>query len=150
MLVLAALMLALPASAQAFCGFYVAQAGARLFNNASRVVLARNANATVVTMEANYQGSPSQFAMVVPIPTVIRRDQIRVVEPGLMDKVDNYSAPRLVEYNDPDPCARHEYDRMADMAAAPVVWKVRQSRAAAPMRWVSASRRATRSASTTS
>lgn len=114
-LAIAALMLALPASAHAFCGFYVAQAGARLFNNASRVVLARNDNATVVTMEANYQGAPSQFAMVVPIPTVLRRDQIRVVEPGLIDRIDNYSAPRLVEYNDPDPCARIMEER--DMAA---------------------------------
>jgi hypothetical protein len=35
---------------------------------------------------------------------VIQRDQIRVVEPARMDHLDAYTAPRLVEYYDDDPC----------------------------------------------
>jgi hypothetical protein len=97
--------LAFSSPAAAFCGFYVAQANARLFNNASKVVLARKGERTVVTMASDYEGSPSNFAMVVPVPTIIRRDQVRVVNPALITRVDNYSAPRLVEYFDPDPCA---------------------------------------------
>lgn len=100
---LAAVLIAAPA--HAFCGFYVAKADSRLFNHASKVVLAREGQRTVVTMAADYEGAPSDFAMVVPVPTFIRRDQIRVVDPALIEHVDNYSAPRLVEYFDPDPCA---------------------------------------------
>jgi len=90
---------------RAFCGFYVAQADTKLFNSASRVVLARQGDQTAVTMESNYQGAPSSFAMVVPVPTVIRRDQVSVVDPALVAHIDAWSAPRLVEYFDPDPCA---------------------------------------------
>jgi hypothetical protein len=99
---LCALLLGAPASA--FCGFYVAKADTRLFNHASRVVIAHDGDHTVVTMAADYQGTPSDFAMVVPVPTIIRREQVRVVDPALITHVDNYSAPRLVEYHDPDPC----------------------------------------------
>ncbi len=107
----ACLALSIAAPAQAFCGFYVAQANTRLFNSASRVVLARKGEQTVVTMESNYQGAPSNFALIVPVPTVIRRDQVRVADAKLIDRIDTYSAPRLVEYHDPDPCARPQaYD----------------------------------------
>jgi hypothetical protein len=90
--------------ASAFCGFYVAKADARLFNKASRVVLAREGERTVMTMASDYSGSPREFAMVVPVPTFIQRSQINVADPALMDRIDAYSAPRLVEYFDTDPC----------------------------------------------
>ncbi|MEY2925999.1 MAG: hypothetical protein RL367_476, partial [Pseudomonadota bacterium] len=40
-LILAVLLIPLASPARAFCGFYVAQANTRLYNSASRVVLAR-------------------------------------------------------------------------------------------------------------
>ncbi len=89
---------------QAFCGFYVAQADASLFNDASRVVVVRVENRTVITMENDYSGALREFAMVIPVPTVLEEDDIRVRETSLIDRVDSYSAPRLVEYHDPDPC----------------------------------------------
>jgi hypothetical protein len=116
-------LVALAASnpAAAFCGFYVAQANARLFNNASKVVLARKDERTVITMASDYEGSPSNFAMVVPVPTVIRRDQVRVVNPALITRVDNYSAPRLVEYFDPDPCEPVAVPVMSPMAESDAI-----------------------------
>jgi hypothetical protein len=94
-----------PQAAHSFCGFYVAGGGSKLFNHASQVVLARSGDRTVLTMASDYQGDPSQFALVVPVPTVLQKGQIHVAEPGLVEKLDAYSAPRLVEYFDPDPCA---------------------------------------------
>ncbi len=118
----AAVACLIAAPANAFCGFYVAQANAQLFNNASKVVLARNGDQTVITMASDYQGSPSNFAMVVPVPTVIKRNQVRVSDAALLTKIDNYSAPRLVEYHDPDPCQREYLERrMAPEAAMDVV-----------------------------
>jgi hypothetical protein len=90
--------------ASAFCGFYVAKADAKMFNKSSRVVLARNGQQTAITMASDYEGEPNEFALVVPVPAFIERSQISVVEPAMVDHLDAYTAPRLVEYYDPDPC----------------------------------------------
>jgi hypothetical protein len=94
----------LGASALAFCGFYVARADAKLYNKASQIIIARDGNRSNITMVSDYQGEVKDFAMVVPVPTVLQKDQIRVLEPSVMQKLDAYSAPRLVEYFDEDPC----------------------------------------------
>ena len=91
-------------TADAFCGFYVAKADTKLFNKASKVAIARHDNKTVITMANDYQGDPQEFAMVIPVPTVLERDQIHVTEPAIIDHLDAYTAPRLVEYFDRDPC----------------------------------------------
>jgi hypothetical protein len=91
--------------AAAFCGFYVAKADARLFNKSSKVVLARDGNTTAITMASDYEGEPREFAVVIPVPTFIERKQIGVVEIKTIDHLDAFTAPRLVEYRDEDPCA---------------------------------------------
>ena len=91
-------------TAHAFCGFYVAKADTKLFNKASKVAIARHHNKTVITMANDYQGDPSEFALVIPVPTVLKEDQIHVTEPAIIDHLDAYTAPRLVEYFDRDPC----------------------------------------------
>ena len=90
--------------AQAFCGFYVARADGKLFNEASKVVFVRHKKRSVITMASDYRGAAKDFAMIVPTPTVLRRDQIKTVKPATIDHLDAYSAPRLVGYHDPDPC----------------------------------------------
>jgi hypothetical protein len=118
---LAALALAPPA--QAFCGFYVGKADSRLFNQASQVILARDGNRTVISMANDYDGPLDEFALVVPVPVVLGRDQVHVGEAATFARIDAWSAPRLAEYHDPSPCdqARRE------MLSAP-----RLARAAAP------------------
>jgi hypothetical protein len=90
--------------AAAFCGFYVAKADAKLFNKSSKVVLTRDGDQTAITMASDYEGDPKEFAVVIPVPTFIERRQIGVVDTKTIDHLDAYTAPRLVEYNDPDPC----------------------------------------------
>ena len=102
-----ALLIAASDVARAFCGFYVSRADSDLFNKASKVVLAHNGDKTVLTMASDVKGDPEEFAIVIPVPTVIQRDQIRVIEPARMDRLDAYTAPRLVEYYDEDPCLPH-------------------------------------------
>src|ERR1700681_4789703 len=97
------------ASAHAFCGFYVAKGDAKVFNRASQVVLVRDGDRTVMTMANDFKGDPREFAVVIPVPTVLQKGQIRIGDKALIDHLDAYSAPRLVEYFDPDPCAM--YDR---------------------------------------
>ena len=97
----------------AFCGFYVSQADASLFNKASQVVIARDGKRTVLTMANDYQGDVKDFALVVPVPVLLKEKQVRIGEQKIIDRLDSFSAPRLVEYFDSDPCARYEaYDRV--------------------------------------
>jgi hypothetical protein len=91
--------------AHAFCGFYVAKGDTKIFNRASQVVIVRDQDRTVMTMANDFQGSARDFAVVIPVPTKIERGQIHVAEKALIDHLDAYSSPRLVEYFDPDPCA---------------------------------------------
>jgi hypothetical protein len=100
---------ALPEAARAFCGFYVASGEAKLFNHKSQVALVRDGDRTVMTMASDYQGDPREFALVVPVPTVLKRGQIHVGDSSIVAKLDAYSAPRLVEYRDPDPCPVASY-----------------------------------------
>jgi hypothetical protein len=101
----------------AFCGFYVAKADTKIFNKASQVVLVRQEDRTVLTMSNDFKGDPREFAVVIPVPTVLQKDQIHVGEKALLDHLDAYSAPRLVEYFDEDPCSRMMYDRAAPSAS---------------------------------
>jgi len=98
----AALLLSL--QVHAFCGFYVAKADATLFNNKSEVILVRNGTRNVITMSSDFKGDLSEFAMVVPVPTVLAEKDIRVVERRIFDVMNSYSAPRLVNYYDNNPC----------------------------------------------
>lgn len=127
---IALLALFSPAAASAFCGFYVAKADTKLFNDASKVVLVRDSDRTVITMANDYEGEPNEFAMVVPVPVVLQEGQVHVASPSLVDHIDAYTAPRLVEYRDEDPCAmRREMLEDMTLSAAPTMAKQSHDRA---------------------
>jgi hypothetical protein len=84
----------------------VATGNEKLFNHAAQVVLVREGDHTVLTMASDYRGDPQRFALVVPVPVVLTREQVRVADAAAIDALDAWSAPRLVEYPDPEPCPR--------------------------------------------
>ncbi|MCP2730620.1 DUF2330 domain-containing protein [Limnofasciculus baicalensis] len=90
--------------ALAFCGFYVAKADTKLYNQASQVVIARNGDRNIITMANDYQGEVKDFALVVPVPVVLEKEQVNVGDSKIIERLDGFSAPRLVEYFDPNPC----------------------------------------------
>src|SRR5207247_8102841 len=90
--------------ASAFCGFYVGKADAKLFNEASQVILVRDGNRTVISMRNDFQGDLSEFALVVPVPVVLQKSQIHIGDPKTCERIDAYSASRLAEYFDAHPC----------------------------------------------
>jgi hypothetical protein len=98
------LMALASSSASAFCGFFVAGGNSKLSNNASQVVLLRNGHRTVMTLSNNYQGPPENFAMVVPVPVVLHKEDVKTLPADVFDHIDALSAPRLVEYWEQDPC----------------------------------------------
>ncbi|MDC0670526.1 DUF2330 domain-containing protein [Nannocystis radixulma] len=102
--VLSASLMLTPQTARAFCGFYVGGADTKLYNNATMVVLMRDGTRTVLSMQNNYQGPPTDFAMVVPVPVVLKEKDVKTLDRAVFDRVDALAAPRLVEYWEQDPC----------------------------------------------
>ncbi len=122
-LLAAALFCAALSTAHTFCGFYVAKADTKLFNKASKVVLVREDDKTVMTMANDFEGDAKDFAVVIPVPTFIEKGQIHVADNALIEHLDAYSAPRLVEYFDGDPC--RPVMEIRAFAAAPGVMRGR-------------------------
>ena len=75
-------------AASAFCGFYVARADSALYNDASQVVLVRDGDRTVMTMNNNFRGAVDEFALVVPVPTVLEEGQINVAGRAVLEHLD--------------------------------------------------------------
>ncbi|MFO0599104.1 MAG: DUF2330 domain-containing protein [Myxococcaceae bacterium] len=110
------IVLLAPLAAHAFCGFYVAGGGASLFNDATQVVLMRDGTKTVLSMQNNYRGPPENFALVIPVPVVLQKENVKTLTKNLFDKIDQLAAPRLVEYWEQDPCfvaPKYEYKASA-------------------------------------
>lgn len=97
-----------PASSWAFCGFFVPSGDTNLFTDATQVALMRHQQRTVLTMQNNFQGPPEKFALVVPVPEVLREENIKTLSKGVFDRLDQTTAPRLVEYFERDPCDHHK------------------------------------------
>ena len=151
-LALVALLLA-ASRAEAFCGFYVGKADAKLFNEASQVILVRDGNRTVISMRNDFQGELSEFALVVPVPQVLsQKSQIHIGDPQDLRahrRLQRAAARRVLRPESlPQaiPAARDAIG--AERADAALVQA--QKRASATRRSASPSRRATRSANTTS
>jgi hypothetical protein len=102
---LAAAMVLVPSAALAFCGFYVpGEEGTKLFNDATEVVLMRDGIRTVLSMQNDYAGPPEGFAMVVPVPVVLKKENVKTLPKDVFDRIDKLASPRLVEYWEQDPC----------------------------------------------
>ena len=99
---------ALAETASAFCGFYVAGSNAKLTNDATQVVLMRKGTRTVLAMQNDYKGPPEAFALVVPVPTVLREEDVKTLPKEVFAHVEAMGAPRLVEYWEQDPCPQGE------------------------------------------
>ena len=97
------------ADAEAFCGFYVNGAGSEMFNDATQVVLMRQGTRTVLSMQNNYKGPPEAFALVIPVPTVLHKEDVKTLSDEVFARIDRLGSPRLVEYWEKDPC-EPEYD----------------------------------------
>jgi len=113
---LALSLLSFSTQALAFCGFFVSGADSKLYNDATQVVLMRKGQRTVMSMSNTYKGPTEDFAMVVPVPVVLQKEQVKTLSPQVFSKIDQLSAPRLVEYWEQDPCQpRRVYRRGSRM-----------------------------------
>jgi hypothetical protein len=91
-------------AAHAFCGFYVSPSGEKMFADATQVVLMRSGTKTVLAMQNDYKGPVEDFAMVIPVPVVLKEADVKVLKNDIFERVDAMGSPRLVQYWEQDPC----------------------------------------------
>lgn len=106
-----------------FCGFYVSKADGTMKNKTSQVILVRDGNRNVITMFNDFKGETKDFAMVVPVPVVLKKEDIKVVDQSIFQRLNDYSAPRLVEYWDQNPCGSYGYEDKMSAPSANVAVK---------------------------
>jgi|GEM_PF-1102833 len=94
--------------AGAFCGMIVAEEGADIPNATGEVAIVRVGNKTTITMNTNYKGDPSQFALVVPVPKVLKRRHVRTIRRRTFQLLDEVTAPLHVEFLEADPCGPYQ------------------------------------------
>jgi hypothetical protein len=120
-LIVGSVALANSAPADAFCGFYVSGGGKAMFNDATQVVLVREGTRTVLSMQNDYKGPVEDFAMVVPVPVVLKKEHVKTLTKDIFDRIDALGAPRLVEYWEQDPCPKFRRDMYPPPEAAPTM-----------------------------
>ena len=98
--------------ASAFCGFYVSKADGTLKNKTSQVIIVHDGERNVITMFNDFHGNMKDFTMVVPVPVVLQKKDIKVVDQQIFTTLNEYSKPRLVEYYDQNPCEAIDYETM--------------------------------------
>ena len=113
----AATLAGAPKDADAFCGFYVSPGEKPLFNDASFVALMRDGTRTVMSMSNNYKGPAADFAMVVPVPVVLQKENVKTLKKEVFTHLEELSAPRLVEYWEQDPCPKPYTGGLAGIGA---------------------------------
>jgi hypothetical protein len=79
--------------------------------------MVRDGNKNVITMYNDFKGNFKDFAMVVPVPVVLQKKDIKVVPQQIFTTLNDYSKPRLVEYYDENPCDDYKAMRMMDMTS---------------------------------
>jgi hypothetical protein len=115
------------AEASAFCGFYVGGADAKIFNESSQVIIAHQDDKTILTMANDFQGAVKDFALVVPVPVAIKREQVNIGDKEVIKKLDAFSQPRLVEYTDENPCDTRESAIIQDNVRSSIITGRRNS-----------------------
>src|SRR5688572_16685501 len=75
-------------AAEAFCCFYVAPGDAPLYADATMVALMRDGTRTALSMSNNYKGPAADFAMVVPVPIVLQKENVKTLKHDIFKKLE--------------------------------------------------------------
>jgi hypothetical protein len=97
-------LLALATPARAFPGVCVGRGGASCLVHTTHVVVLRDRGTTVVTVMADYEGPITPFLFVLPVPSDVTAERVQTVKRGIVGRLEQISAPRLLTFYEQDPC----------------------------------------------
>lgn len=101
-----------PDVARAACGCMIARnlgpvatsTGAKITNTATKVVLLRTGDKTTVVMSNDFDGDVQEFGLVIPVPAVVQKRDVKLVDPAIFARLEKATAPRIVRLEEQDPC----------------------------------------------
>jgi hypothetical protein len=96
--------LAVPTSAAAFPGVFVAKGGTAGVAHTAHVVVMLNGPISVVTVMADYDGPLEPFALLMPVPSDVSLERVRSVKREFIARLEQLSAPRFHAFYEQDPC----------------------------------------------
>src|ERR1700691_2352057 len=76
------------------------------------VVVVREGDHTVLSIQPSLRGSAGDVALLVPVPPALF--EMKTLEPGSLDPVSQVSGPRVAEYWEQDPCEFHDMSSTTD------------------------------------
>lgn len=111
--------------AWSFCGFFAGVSDAGMENSGTQTVVARDGRSTTLTLSFNYRGEASDFSVIFPVPVVLGEEDVRVVDRGLIERLDMFTAPRAVHFPSGFPgcpfCRSADQAGPAELEATPVI-----------------------------
>lgn len=85
-------------------GLLLAKDGNPIFNKSSYIIYARNGEHNSITFTGDIRTAADEVLILIPLPTNVKYSDIKTVNIETMNHLLRYSAPRLIEYEDFDPC----------------------------------------------
>ncbi|MBX3159375.1 MAG: DUF2330 domain-containing protein [Deltaproteobacteria bacterium] len=99
------------------CGMMIARNDTLRFNDALQFAVVREGTKTTMTLQNKYRGPSEQFALLVPVPVVLREGDVKTLDLGVFEELERMTAPTLSRLDERDPCESDDGD--GAMAAAP-------------------------------
>jgi hypothetical protein len=91
-------------SAYAVSAFFLSDISKKLTYENSVMVVSRDENRTVITLAPHYKYDGQALGILIPVPNLVSKTQIRFGSAELVEKIVDYTAPRIVPYQELDLC----------------------------------------------
>lgn len=98
-------------SAHASPGLFLAKDGSKVTSQNSKVIMSRKGEGASFTFTSDFESSSDEVVLIVPVPEMIKPSQVTMVSMDLINAIDQYTSPRLIEYVDFDPCDKKSVKR---------------------------------------
>jgi hypothetical protein len=97
------------------------EAVGKLEQGVMKVAVARHDRRTTLTLSNEVKGELRRFALMIPIPTKVKKKQVKVLKTGGLEELLAATAPEVSFSVDPDPCpkpASEAENKAADLLGA--------------------------------
>lgn len=92
-------------------GLFLAKDGSDVISKQSKVVVARKDNINVLTFTNEFESEADELMLLIPVSEAVKPSQVSMIDMSLLNTLEEYTSPRLVEYVNFDPCQKDSAKR---------------------------------------
>jgi MYXO-CTERM domain-containing protein len=86
------------------CGMFIAKTETARFNDALQFVVVRAGTRVSMVVQNRYRGPVESFALLIPVPQVLKQDNVKTLDRSVFDAFEKATAPTLHYMEERDPC----------------------------------------------